>query len=255
MTKQILTIVSLFVLLSTLSCGSVKYPPKAPMLKHIGDATVALVYSRIDTDENPPTINVRTYCTGVWVGEKAILTAYHCVDGVANHESTDEKKVKPEDVKIHYIIEGEVTEVGQEPSGIHLGHIAALDKKHDLALVRADGKAVPAHSVALRAEEMPAVGEAVYVVGQARGMYWSYTSGIVSAYRGDMSAIGDENEGPYLQVTAAINNGNSGGGIFNKYGELVGIADFKLNGLDGIAFCLHLDRIKPFLTKNHAYLY
>lgn len=50
-----------------------------------------------------------------------------------------------------------------------------------------------------------------------------------------------------LQTNAAINPGNSGGGLFNMYGELVGIITAKSQGtgIEGIGFAIPSDTAKP----------
>lgn len=249
MTKHILPLFlfSLCLLLS-ISCGGSKYPAKSPVVTHMGKASVALIVEKDDG-------SYHSYCSGSWVGERGILTAYHCIDALADHMSTDEKTVKPADVKVHYIVEGEVMGVGEEPSGLHLAAVSVLDEKHDLALLKAVGNAVPAHDAIVLSKMAPEVGDRVFSMGTPRGLYWTLTDGIVSAYRDDLKGIGDDNEGPFMQVSVQINSGNSGGGVYNEWGELVGVADGTLRNAEGLHFCISLSRIREFVEKNHAYTY
>ena len=52
-----------------------------------------------------------------------------------------------------------------------------------------------------------------------------------------------------MQTDAAVNPGNSGGGLFNANGELIGIINAKSYGLDveGIGFAIPMDTAKPIM--------
>ena len=249
------------------------------LIAHEGGATVALMTYR-DDKETTVTTGYRPFCTGVWVDETHILTADHCAKGEQRNlqKRLDKRKEgnkeepktlqellqrlfggMPEEVdtieekgmSIHYIVEKEVVEVGKEPSGWHLSKVVAFDEKHDLALLEVVGKAVPPHRVAKLADTTPELGEHVNVVGQPVGMYWTYAQGNVSAYRGKDMVKGHDSEGPWLQVAAPVYYGNSGGGCFNDYGELVGIADW-IKDAPLMSFFIHLDTIRSFLDDNKS---
>lgn len=162
-------------------------------------------------------------------------------------------KIEEKGLVVHFITESEVIEVGKEPSAWHMSKVVAYDEKHDLALLEAQGKAVPAHRVAKLADKVPEVGETVHIVGQTVGMYWTYVQGNVSAYRGEDMIKGKKGDhgdtGPWMQVASPMYFGNSGGGAFNDYGELVGIADW-IKRAPEMGFFIHLDTIKSFLDTN-----
>src|SRR6266852_3974224 len=65
------------------------------------------------------------------------------------------------------------------------------------------------------------VGEDVYALGNPQGLESTFSPGIVSAKR-------RENGMNYVQTTAAITNGSSGGGLFDSRGNLIGINTFLL---------------------------
>lgn len=95
--------------------------------------------------------------------------------------------------------------------------------KVDLALVR-----VACEDDKVRVADcklFPAIthGESVFAVGNPIGLGWSLTRGTVSAIR--QHDIG-EREIPVIQTDTAINRGNSGGGLYNAQGQLIGINDF-----------------------------
>ena len=96
--------------------------------------------------------------------------------------------------------------------------IIGADKTTDLALIKIDGKNLPAITIA-NSDDIK-VGEWVLAVGNPLGLNNTVTAGIVSAKARSLGANGVE---AFIQTDAAINQGNSGGALVNTRGELVGI--------------------------------
>ena len=92
------------------------------------------------------------------------------------------------------------------------------DKTTDLALIKIEGKQLPAITIA-NSDDLK-VGEWVLAVGNPLGLNNTVTAGIVSAKARSLGANGVES---FSQTDAAINQGNSGGALVNVRGELVGI--------------------------------
>jgi len=229
-----LFILSLVAVLTMLGCATGKNTPvRSPsaLHQHIGESTVALVAISEDGD-------VHVYCTGIWIGKDEILTAGHCV---AREEGAD-----PVDRKIYYVVQKEVHEVGEDPAALHLAKVTAFDEDHDLALIKADKRGVPGlHEVASLAEEMPGIGEHIFVVGHPRGAYWSYTEGTVAAYR-EESVIGK-----VVQFNGTVWYGNSGGGVFDDSGNLLGVCS-RLTRIPNMSLFVHLDSVKKFVKDAHT---
>ena len=96
--------------------------------------------------------------------------------------------------------------------------IIGADKTTDLALIKINGKNLPAITIA-NSNDLR-VGEWVLAVGNPLGLNNTVTAGIVSAKARSLGANGVES---FIQTDAAINQGNSGGALVNTRGELVGI--------------------------------
>lgn len=96
--------------------------------------------------------------------------------------------------------------------------IVGADKTTDLALIKIDGKNLPA--IVITNSDNIKVGEWVLAVGNPMGLNNTVTAGIVSAKARSLGANGVES---FIQTDAAINAGNSGGALVNTRGELVGI--------------------------------
>lgn len=225
--------------------GSLQTPIRSSsrLVTHIGRSTVALVFTTKEGDVHP-------YCTGVWVKEDTILTAQHCVAAVAKMIAgieDDEVEVETVGVKIYYIVEREVDSFGDEPSAIHLGKVQAVDIDHDLALIKVAATGIPFHEIADLVDTMPAVGEHGYVVGHPKGLYWSYVEVVVAAYR-PITPVHDK-KGPFVQVSGSIWYGNSGGGLFDSDGNLVGICSMLSRSPNSSLF-IHMDSIKKFMKDN-----
>lgn len=121
----------------------------------------------------------------------------------------------------------------------------AKDADKDLCLLDATGVAVK--PAALGKAVRLKVGEAVYSVSSPKGLELSLSDGIVSQLRGGPP--------PFIQTTAAISPGSSGGGLFDSEGRLVGITTFYLEGGQSLNFALPVEwlaEIKPGTKKAES---
>lgn len=199
------------------------------------------------------------FCTGVWVDRDVILTANHCVEGLVemineeNEENPDAPVVLSMGITVQYIVANEVVGVAKMPAALHNSKAYVLSREHDLALLRAvNRESVPYHTIAKLADRVPEQGEDLNIMGHVKGMYWSYIAGTVSAYRKDLPerlVPGKDVIGPFMQVSAPVFFGNSGGGAFNSNGELVGIASF-LSRAPNMAFFIPTSPIRTLLESN-----
>lgn len=117
----------------------------------------------------------------------------------------------------------------------------AGDPDSDIALLRVASAKLP--SAKLGNSDALTVGDWALVIGNPLGERFAntLTVGVISGLGRDVSDSGEGNAPigatNMIQTNAAINAGNSGGGLFNIYGELVGITSMKLsnNGYSGYA--------------------
>ncbi|MGI6107978.1 MAG: S1C family serine protease [Lachnospiraceae bacterium] len=95
------------------------------------------------------------------------------------------------------------------------------------------------------------VGQGVIAIGNALGLGQSATIGYVSALNREVTTSDDGITRTLMQVDAAINGGNSGGGLFNDNGELIGINCSKYEdvGVEGIGFAIPINTAKDILTE------
>ena len=120
----------------------------------------------------------------------------------------------------NHVVDGadELTVSLNEGSKEFSARVIGADKTTDLALIKIDGKNLPAITIA-NSDDVK-VGEWVLAVGNPLGLNNTVTAGIISAKARTLGANGVES---FIQTDAAINQGNSGGALVNTRGELVGI--------------------------------
>lgn len=140
-----------------------------------------------------------------------------------------------------------------------LGQVVGRDDERDLCVVQAVIFAVSGQF--LRTDEgkpafkkLPAVevgssqwlevGDQVYAVGAPQGLELSLSNGLVSGFR---EYKGNE----YIQTTAPISKGSSGGGLFDAQGRLVGITTMYVEDGQALNFAVPAELISavPALTK------
>jgi putative serine protease PepD len=114
------------------------------------------------------------------------------------------------------------------------GTVQRVSEADDLALISVAGS-LPALSVARRDTK---VGETVLVVGSPLGLGGSVASGIVSAVR---TTDGVD----YLQFSAPISPGNSGGPVVDRDGNVIGVAVAKLvaRGAEGLSLAVPVAKV------------
>ena len=97
------------------------------------------------------------------------------------------------------------------------------------------------------------VGEQIFVVGAPYGIGHSLTVGYVSGKHKEQQTAGDALSIDLIQTDAAINQGNSGGPMFNMNGEIVGIVSHILSqsgGFEGIGFAVTVNLAKEILLNQ-----
>ena len=118
----------------------------------------------------------------------------------------------------HVVADADELTVTLNDNKEYSARIIGADKASDLALIKIDGKNLPAITIA-NSDDIK-VGEWVLAVGNPFNLTNTVTAGIVSAKARSLYQNGVES---FIQTDAAINPGNSGGALVNTRGELIGI--------------------------------
>lgn len=86
-------------------------------------------------------------------------------------------------------------------------------------------------------------GDDIYAVGAPKGMAYTLTKGGISAKE---RIIDDKS---YIQIDAAINEGNSGGPLLNDNGRVLGMNTLKMNDSEGIGLAIPISQICIYLES------
>ncbi len=130
----------------------------------------------------------------------------------------------------------------------HSATLIGKDAKTDIAVIKVEATELTAAVYGDFSKLI--VGETAIAIGNPLGeLGGTVTSGIISAL--DRSITIDGETMTLLQTNAAINPGNSGGGLFNSYGELIGIVNAKSSGSDieGLGFAIPISTAKPIIEE------
>lgn len=175
--------------------------------------------------------------SGVVVEHGFVLTNYHVVDGSSR-----------------------LTVVVNETE--HESELVAYNVKKDLAVLKV--KDLDLEPVKMGDSSKIQLGDWAIAIGNPISLPGTTTVGVISAVERKISSSNSvdkygrrsENHNTMIQTDAAINSGNSGGGLFNTSGELIGVPTLKYsrNGygqaqIDGIGFAIPINEAKEIIKE------
>ena len=180
--------------------------------------------------------------SGVVVDNEYVLTNYHVVEGAHS-------------LKIS---------VGDDEEDLYDATVAAYDADKDIAVLYVPG--LPLKPVELGDSDDLVVGDWVVNIGNPIGFTGTATAGIVSGLNREIPSDGTGVDkygraskivNSMIQTDAAINSGNSGGGMFNTAGQLVGIPTLKYTGtryssnaaVESIGMCIPINEAKDVIAE------
>ena len=132
--------------------------------------------------------------------------------------------------------------------------IVGSDASNDIALLKVSATNLSAATFG--DSSSLAVGDYVVAIGNPLGeLGGTVTDGIISALARKVTI--DDTQMTLLQTNAQVNPGNSGGGLFNANGELVGIVNAKQSAteVEGIAFAIPINNVLDILSDLKEYGY
>jgi serine protease Do len=176
----------------------------------------------------------------VVIAKEYVLTNYHVV------ESAHSLKIS----------------IGDDEDNLYDASVVAADATKDVAVLYAPG--LPLDPVELGDSDDLQIGDWVVNIGNPIGFTGTATAGIVSGLNrevaSDTSAMDKYGRSSkvvnsMIQTDAAINSGNSGGGMFNTAGQLVGIPTLKYTGsryssnatVESIGMCIPINEAKEVI--------
>lgn len=165
----------------------------------------------------------------------------------------------------HHVIRGEkkvsIMLLVQEPAArgqrtVTDVKIIAFNPYVDLALLKIEQKALEGltlHRVPFGDLDRLKKGDPVFAIGNPglgeKVLHHTVSQGIVSSPARNIGGL------LYIQTTAAVNPGNSGGPLFNTQGHVVGVVTLKAFFQENIAFAIPVNYVKDFIKHHEAFAY
>ena len=155
--------------------------------------------------------------SGFAIGENCIVTNAHVIENVHSITLTSYEGNK------------------------YTASLLGIDEDKDIALLVIKDASFPYLKMANLSTVK--IGDDIYAIGAPKGMAYTLTKGTVSAKERIV-----ENES-FIQIDAAINEGNSGGPLLNDAGEVLGMNTMKMTDSEGIGLAIPADRIASTLKE------
>ncbi|MBS1150926.1 MAG: trypsin family protein [Myxococcaceae bacterium] len=151
-----------------------------------------------------------------------------------------------------HVVEGAEQIVVQFKDGTQAeGAVVSLSRTEDLALLKVSEVPTSPAVAVLGNSDLLKVGQPVFAIGTPLGLGHTLTAGLISSIRtGKTQGL---RPGNVIQTDAALNQGNSGGPVFNERGEVVGIASYiatTSGGSQGLGFAVPSNTVRKRLFDN-----
>ena len=133
--------------------------------------------------------------------------------------------------------------------------LIGYDESNDVAVLKVDAQGLS--PVVLGDSDNLNVGDSVVAIGNPLGeLTFSLTAGLVSAKDREVT-LSNSLTMDLIQTDCAINSGNSGGALFNLYGEVIGITNAKYSSssasseasIDNIGFAIPIDQVRSIFES------
>ncbi len=178
--------------------------------------------------------------SGVVIAKEYVLTNYHVVEGAHS-------------LKIS---------IGDDEENLYDATVVTSDENKDVAVLSVPG--LPLEPVELGDSDELVIGDWVVCIGNPIGFTGTATAGIVSGLNREIASDNSSLDkygrsskvvNSMIQTDAAINSGNSGGGMFNTAGQLIGIPTLKYTGsryssnatVESIGMCIPINEAKDVI--------
>ena len=134
--------------------------------------------------------------------------------------------------------------------------VIASEPRADLALLQLSRVPAGVQPAPMGDSNIVQVGEQVFIVGAPYGIAHSLTVGYVSGRHKPNTIYAEIPLAEFLQTDAAINQGNSGGPMFNLNGEVIGIVSHiisKSGGFEGLGFVVSSNMVRQLVLEKRPF--
>lgn len=217
---------------NTSSSGKSTANTTSDIVKKTADSVVEIATEGVKTGSFAQQYVVKGAGSGVIISEDGyIITNNHVIDGANS-----------------------VTVTLRDGNTSYTAAVIGSDSENDIALLKVDAKGLT--PATFGDSSKLAVGDYVVAIGNPLGeLGGTVTDGIISALARDVAIEGENMT--LLQTNAQISPGNSGGGLFNANGELIGIVNAKDSAteVEGIAFAIPINNVLDIIDDLKSYGY
>lgn len=217
---------------NTSSSGKSTANTTSDIVKKTADSVVEIATEGVKTGSFAQQYVVKGAGSGVIISEDGyIITNNHVIDGANS-----------------------VTVTLRDGNTSYTAAVIGSDSENDIALLKVDAKGLT--PATFGDSSKLAVGDYVVAIGNPLGeLGGTVTDGIISALARDVTIEGENMT--LLQTNAQISPGNSGGGLFNANGELIGIVNAKDSAteVEGIAFAIPINNVLDIIDDLKSYGY
>lgn len=190
-------------------------PSNKQIMKELGPTVVELV----SLDKNG---TILAYGSGVTISaDGGIVTNYHVIDGAAK------VKVKLENGKT-FMCEG----------------MTSFSEERDIAILKIDASGLP--KAEFGDSDKLSTGDSILTIGCPQGLERTMSDGLVSAIR-------TFEEQKYIQISAPIDHGSSGGALIERTGKVVGITCATIEYAQNLNFAVPINDVKNIM-KNKSFI-
>lgn len=203
---------------------------------------ITIYYKPLFTEEEYK-YNLGGICAGVWVGNKHVLTAAHCVNN--NKLFPGDKDNSPVISELYEVYIDTAENVNSSGYAAKVQRVA-FRRDCDLSVLRVVSPFYKEHEIASMRQNNLSIGEKVTTVGHPGKFAWVHTSGEVAS----LNYLVEE-EGLVNVININIGHGNSGGGLFDSNNKLVGITQaISESGDERLAFYTTQNCIRAVLNDT-----
>ena len=184
-------------------------------------------------------------------GAVVVIHAYNSMDELAKQGSGVVINDKGYVVTNYHVLEGcERLEVLHNKEVVPYVDIIGIDVEKDILILKIEENKFPAIKIG-NAQKIN-IGQRVYAIGSPLGFENSISEGIISGLRGY-----EKSGRNFIQITASISSGSSGGAVVNDKGELIGISTLTASEGQNLNFAIPIDdalavKIGSY-SKNESY--
>ena len=156
---------------------------------------------------------------------------------------------------VHTMEEVAVEFLGEDPAP---ARVIASEPRADISILQVS--VVPRDAVVAKLTDSDPVrvGDTIFIIGAPYGLAHSLSAGIISARWEPDTVNRDFPLAEFFQTDAVINTGNSGGPMFTRAGELIGIVSHnitKSGGSEGLGFVVTSNTVRKLLLEQNRRWY